>query len=125
MLVLIFLWEKLVGANFYAFCNYGPVRSIRPFLETFQMFLKCLIAKSSVAANIKLIIQGGLSVCPCLPQKVWLNVIPVLFSLLKLSVYATFLALFQLCYNINLIIQDELTACQCLLLFITLDETGN
>ena len=21
-LVLIFLWEKLVGANFYAFCNY-------------------------------------------------------------------------------------------------------
>ena len=22
-LVLIFLWEKLVGANFYAFCNYG------------------------------------------------------------------------------------------------------
>ena len=27
--------------------------------------------------------------------------------------------------NINLIIQDELTACQCLLLFITLDETGN
>ena len=27
--------------------------------------------------------------------------------------------------NINLIIQGELTACQCLLLFITLDETGN
>ena len=25
-LVLIFLWEKLVGANFYAFCNYGVVR---------------------------------------------------------------------------------------------------
>ena len=23
-LVLIFLGEKLVGANFYAFCNYGP-----------------------------------------------------------------------------------------------------
>ena len=22
-LVLIFLWEKLVGANFYAFCNYA------------------------------------------------------------------------------------------------------
>ena len=23
-LVLIFLWEKLIGANFYAFCNYVP-----------------------------------------------------------------------------------------------------
>ena len=24
-LVLIFLWEKLVGANFYAFCNYDSI----------------------------------------------------------------------------------------------------
>ena len=24
-LVLNFLWEKLVGANFYAFCNYAPL----------------------------------------------------------------------------------------------------
>ena len=27
-LVLIFLWEKLVGANFYAFCNYAQHRSL-------------------------------------------------------------------------------------------------
>ena len=26
-LVLIFLGEKLVGANFYAFCNYAPTLS--------------------------------------------------------------------------------------------------
>ena len=44
--------------------------------------------------------------------------------LLKLCVYAIFGA-FSNYANINLIIQGELTACQCLLLFITLDETGN
>ena len=44
--------------------------------------------------------------------------------LLKLCVYAIFGA-FSNYANINLIIQGELTAFQCLLLFITLDETGN
>ena len=45
--------------------------------------------------------------------------------LFKLCVYAIFGAFKNYDANINLIIQGELTACQCLLLFITLDETGN
>ena len=61
------------------------------------MFLKCLIAKSSVAANIKLIIQGGLSVCPCLAHNVWPKVVPVLFLFAQTLRYAIFWCFFKLC----------------------------
>ena len=84
------------------------------------MFLKCLRAKCGVAASIKLIIQGGLSVCLCLPQG---RTCAILFCLN--FAFMLFFGAFSNYANINLIIQGELTACQCLLLFITLDETGN
>ena len=49
-LVLIFLGEKLVGANFYAFCNYelNTVNTV----YTVQTTLHCLNISSSMYANI-------------------------------------------------------------------------
>ena len=40
-LVLIFLWEKLVGANFYAFCNYGSCAMFSLECCTDVEFVKC------------------------------------------------------------------------------------
>ena len=43
-LVLIFLGGKLVGANFYAFCNYGSYNHIQESLSYSQVHSNCSLA---------------------------------------------------------------------------------